>query len=779
MQTKKSIPYEYQHLSIPGGGYVTGIFYSQSELDVLYARTDIGGCYGFDAKRQKWISLCDHVNILDMREAYPIALAENLQQQGSLYVACGSFTGNGLLAVSKDHGKSFHYENIPARIHGNFPGRGAGERLAVIREHIYFASQMDGLLRSSDEGKTWQKIFSLEEDYLTFVHVFSHTLLVGTAGVSQGTKKHRGHSLYVSYDEGRSFEPVEEPESLAYELSDYGGLVAQRCCRDEQYLYVTFSASGRKGFRKELSYSCDCGELSEGRIVRYAIEKNGCLGDMTDITPGFSSPVQGKSWQDEKKELCKGLGYSGISVSRQTKGLLLAATMVRKKGDCVLLSRDYGQSWKQLLYGTKEGKVIYRTSYLQPRYNGGRSFLHWMSDVQINPFNDEEAWLNTGTGVFRTRNLKQKDCFFQDWCDGIEETVHLNVYSLSRGKTRVLDMVGDLGGFAFGSDYQTPENSFEDGRGNRYITCINADFQDEDPRKIVVAARGNWSGKTKGGLILSEDYGQTFRRFKTPFGLSKKLDTQLKHIESPNVNPGFVAMSPDGKNLVWTLAERERLPVDFVLCSQDGGKTFAKSSVWQRDGLEKEEGCLKVFSDRRESHIFYGYGENSDLYVSLDKGMNFEEVSLLNEDFPLVDFGCIDGADRNKVCPVPYQSGNFYLGLGKEGLWKICFSPEKRQAEAVRITKDGDAVYCVGLGKGESENGKTDQAIYCNGVLDGVYGFYRSLDDGQSFVRINTDKQMYGQIGAIAGDAREFGVFYIATRTRGLLRGTPSLNKFD
>lgn len=67
------------------------------------------------------------------------------------------------------------------------------------------------------------------------------------------------------------------------------------------------------------------------------------------------------------------------------------------------------------------------------------------------------------------------------------------------GPVKVLDILGDLGGFAF-EDPDTPcANSFADADGNRYITCINADFSDEHPEYVIVTPRGNWKGKSKGG----------------------------------------------------------------------------------------------------------------------------------------------------------------------------------------------------------------------------------------------------------------------------------------
>ena len=55
----------------------------------------------------------------------------------------------------------------------------------------------------------------------------------------------------------------------------------------------------------------------------------------------------------------------------------------------------------------------------------------------------------------------------------------------------------------------------------------------------------------------------------------------------------------------------------------------------------------------------------------------------------------------------------------------------------------------------------------------GVYGFYRSTDDGAAYVRVNAEDQMYGEINSMDGDSRVFGRFYIGTGSLGVLYGEP------
>lgn len=793
-----TIPYQYRNLPVPGGGYATGFLFHPKQPGILYLRTDIGGSYRFDGDSKKWISLIDHVTMEDLSETYPIALAVDPEDPAKLYIACGLNQENsGVLAVSEDYGQHFTYRRIPVRIHGNLNGRGTGERLIVDRNHpegLFFASQQEGLWHSADSGKNWRRVEGLAEQYCTFVcqvplgKAGQNALLAATAGVTTGEKENwRGHSLYVSYDNGVTFEQLLQPESCYLEACRYHGLVAQRCSFDGSYLYVTYASTGRRSYVLENGYSCDSGDTIDGYVLRYPIQKDG-IGVPEDITPGFGAPVtEGNGIQDHRSAYEAGgrshadYGFSGISVSEQTPGLVIVSTLAKDNGDCIYRSFDGGSTWECILYQLEKDAIRFRTPYMKPEYNGGHSLIHWLSDLKMDPFCDDTAWFNTGTGVFRTENLKAPDCYFTDWCDGIEETVHLNVYSLPSGPVQVIDILGDLGGFAFEEIDKPCENTFADEKNDRYITCINADFSDLNPSCVVVTPRGNWTGKTKGGLILSQDYGKTFRRLPMPFGLSEKLDSTLRGIECPNVNSGWTAISPDCRTLVWCVADGITLPADQVVVSHDGGETFRLSRIYDKNGNliagEKEcEPCgrkLKVFSDRLNSNIFYGFGEDSSIYLSTDAADSFYECRLSEEVLPKAEFGLIDCANHTEVRGEAGKSGVFYLSLGQHGLWKLICDVENKTWSSRRVSAPGDSVYRVGLGLGRKDGcyEKEQKAIYCNGVIDGSYGFYRSLNDGESFERINQDHQMFGEIISIDGDCRCFGRFYLATGSRGLICG--------
>jgi hypothetical protein len=183
---------------------------------------------------------------------------------------------------------------------------------------------------------------------------------------------------------------------------------------------------------------------------------------------------------------------------------------------------------------------------------------------------------------------------------------------------------------------------------------------------------------------------------------------------------------------------------------------------------------MKVFSDRMDSRLFYGFGEHFELYISKDAGRTFRQ-RVLPEGTPDVDFSLIDCANKTEVRGECGRQGVFYLALKEHGLWKLHYDKETDRITLKKLSKDGDIFYRMGLGviRPGASYYTDDKAIYTAATIDGAYGFYRSADDGQSFVRLNTDRQMYGEVNSMEGDSQEYGRFYIATGSRGVLYGEP------
>ena len=58
-------------------------------------------------------------------------------------------------------------------------------------------------------------------------------------------------------------------------------------------------------------------------------------------------------------------------------------------------------------------------------------------------------------------------------------------------------------------------------------------------------------------------------------------------------------------------------------------------------------------------------------------------------------------------------------------------------------------------------------------LASGLKGFFRSDDQGDSWVRINDDLHQYGFVNTIEADPRVFGRIYLGTAGRGIVVGEP------
>ena len=104
--------YEWRNVEIVGGGFVTGIIFSETEKDLIYARTDIGGAYRWDPENERWIPLLDWVSSDEWNLLGIESLAADPVDPDRVYVAAGTYTNewtsmNGVILRSADRGESW------------------------------------------------------------------------------------------------------------------------------------------------------------------------------------------------------------------------------------------------------------------------------------------------------------------------------------------------------------------------------------------------------------------------------------------------------------------------------------------------------------------------------------------------------------------------------------------------------------------------------------------------------------------------------------------------
>ena len=161
--------YVWKNAAIYGGGFVSGIVVHPRKRDVIYARTDIGGAYRWDARTKTWIAITDWVGGPDWSDSGIESIAIDPSNPDRVYIATGTYTNdwvhtNGNIFRSDDRGRTWPIKaQLPFKNGANEEGRNAGERLAVDPRDgniVYFGSRNEGLWRSSDAGTTWHRVES-------------------------------------------------------------------------------------------------------------------------------------------------------------------------------------------------------------------------------------------------------------------------------------------------------------------------------------------------------------------------------------------------------------------------------------------------------------------------------------------------------------------------------------------------------------------------------------------------------------------------------------------
>ena len=205
------------------------------------------------------------------------------------------------------------------------------------------------------------------------------------------------------------------------------------------------------------------------------------------------------------------------------------------------------------------------------------------------------------------------------------------------------------------------------------------------------------------------------------------------------VEGGKVCVNADGTTLLWTPANT-------------GNSNIYKYSI-KKDKWYYAEGLgygAEVAADRVDPSTFYA-AYNGMFYVSHDSGNTFESTGQMI-------------ADNCTVQAVVGHEGHVWLSSGS----LVMYSEDGGQS----FTSLKDISFkAIGFGAPEKDGGYP--TIYAMGEAgDQGDGIYRSTDKGRTWVRINDEHHLFGNLTSyISGDSRIFGRVYFATNGRGIVMG--------
>ncbi|MBS0226465.1 MAG: cellulase [Proteobacteria bacterium] len=646
--TSDQAAYRWHNVAIGGGGFISGLVFHPAEKGLLYARTDIGGAYRWDAPAQRWLPLLDGMGADDEGRLGIESLAIDPSDSTKLYLAAGTYLNargsNGAILRSSDRGATFQRADFPFKFGGNEQGRGNGERLAVDPNDgrvLLFGTRANGLWRSEDAGAHWNEVTSfpvVAKSSSASAKAWNGAQPIGIVFVqfdpASGTHGVPSRTIYagVSTSEASIFRSDDGGRNWHAVASQPVGLRPNHMVRDARGRWL-------------LSYGDEPGPntMHDGALWRYD-PANGTWSNITPLTK------------------TEGFGWGAVAVERDNPDVIVASTFARYgSGDDIYRSIDGGRTWKAMFARSAfEHSSAPWTTLSKP---------HWIADIEIAPEDADRIWFVTGYGAWASRNAHAFDGGAVVQWDfpmrGLEEVVPLALVSPTQGANLVSGL-GDIDGFVHGN-LDMPQQRFE---GVLFSSTESLDYAGKLPG--IMVRSGSFHQRPEGAVraAWSDDGGKQWTAFKS---------------EPPEgEGAGRIVVAADGKRVIW----HPRKGGHWITANFGGH--------WQPvKGLPK---TAVVVADKVDEGIYYGFDAvTGNLYVSGNGGVEFKEAGT--------GVGAIGDWFAAEPQTDPQRSGEVWLAASWRGLYH--WSPGK----LVRIG-GVDNAFSVGLGKPERDGAPPVLFVY-------------------------------------------------------------------
>lgn len=709
--------YQWKPVKIGGGGWVTGLVVHPAQKDLVYARTDVGGVYRWNAETASWRQLI-------VADALPKSLFEQTKgnpgtKAGSLYhvesiaiapsapellfVAAGTSTSApGTLLRSRDSGASFEVTNLRVPIAGNAEYR-TSERLSVHPTDaaiVLYGTRTAGLWRSADGGMNWTQVPTEQipvADPIEKHQVGVLKVLFDSANAGRAYASVAGRGIYRSDDAGLTWKPILDGGLWAEDLDSAGGI-----------LY----AVGKKDFG----------------LRRYD-PANG----WTTITPN------------------KNQNLSEVAVDPANPAHIYTVTSGFQQ---FFRSTDSGVKWTNLGTNTLGDKG--RASFQSPfGWKMNSTLRNWLSigALVIDPHHSGRLWFAEGMGVWRSDNtLPTHDApTFTDVSDGIEEMVSNDIVAMPGGK--VVTAVWDRLGFVHTDLDQGPAAQL--GLTDEFNSCWSLATTPVDPKFVAAAVTHHIvHGKVFSGS--SADGGVTWQRFGSVNESGVNSPKGLRFGE-------IVVAADDAQNLVWHPRSDEKA----LHYSTDGGTSWKASNIQLEDWHAFSFGSRRrVTADGALPGTFYLHQWNPGrILVSKDKGATFTETGAKLASYTY----------HSQLKGVPGHAGHLWFVHGRDYAAKSDALSRSTDGGATWTALPFfDQAWAFSLGKAKADGGYPTLFVFGRTATDATWGVWRSSDEGASWDRVaQYPLGIFDAVMVIAGDPEIYGRVYIGWSGNSFAYGQP------
>jgi hypothetical protein len=474
--------------------------------------------------------------------------------------------------------------------------------------------------------------------------------------------------------------------------------------------------------------------MTDGAVWKF----DTATGQWTDITP-----VRSGTTPNVEHSL---FGYCSVAVDARKPGVVMATPFWYVGGEDIFRSLDGGKTWKPII------RTCGKWDYSKIPYTKV-PILHWLADVEIDPFDSDHLIFTTGFGGMETLDLTKADKAtspvdgntWQPMALGIEESVPLDFFSPKAGPTLVT-AIGDYGGFIhYDLDKSPAEGNYANPRFDN-TTGLGVAWQKENLYVRVGAA----SKSMTPNIAFSNDCGRTWK-------CGTNIDAGARN--------GSVALSADGATCVWT-PDSVRKPGEWWVIAKRYAPyvTDDNGAHWTPcKGLPED---MRVAADTVNPKKFYAFDVPSrTLYRSVDGGRTFTaETIALPGGLPCLARQRGDGrGGQDRVYLAPDREDDLWLALF-DGLYHV-----NADGKTFIRMPHVDELRAFGFGRGAPDSDY--DALYVVGVVDGIRGIFRSDDKGAHYVRINDVAHQWGAILLITGDRNRYGRVYLGAHGRGAVYG--------